>query len=175
MTTMTHTIIPGRLDAALLDQAARGGARWVLSTEANARIEASVQAVRELVAQHAAGYGINTGFGKLAQTRIADDDLAQLQRNLVLSHSAGVGQPLAAPVVRLMLLLKAASLAHGLSGVRPEVIAALLALLNADVLPVVPEKGSVGASGDLAPLAHLTGVLIGEGEAFVRGERMPAL
>jgi len=159
----------------LLEQAARGGARWTLSADANARIEASVQAVRDLVAQHAAVYGINTGFGKLAQTRIADDDLAQLQRNLVLSHSAGVGQPLAAPVVRLMLLLKAASLAHGLSGVRPEVIAALLALLNTDVLPVVPEKGSVGASGDLAPLAHLAGVLIGEGEAFVDGARVPAL
>jgi histidine ammonia-lyase len=135
-----------------------------------------VQAVRDLVAQHAAVYGINTGFGKLAQTRIVDADLAQLQRNLVLSHSAGVGKPLTAPVVRLMLLLKAASLAHGLSGVRPEVIHALLALLNADVLPVVPEKGSVGASGDLAPLAHLAGVLIGEGEAFVgSGERVPAV
>jgi len=172
--TTTLTITPGRLDAAQLEQAAAGGARWALAPEADARIAASVQAVRELVAQHAAVYGINTGFGKLAQTRIADDDLAQLQRNLVLSHSAGVGQPMAAPVVRLMLLMKAASLAHGLSGVRPEVIAALLALLNADVLPVVPEKGSVGASGDLAPLAHLAGVLIGVGEAFVDGERLPA-
>jgi len=173
--TTPITIIPGQLDASLLEQAATGGARWVISPDADARIAASVQAVRDLVAQHAAVYGINTGFGKLAQTRIADVDLAQLQRNLVLSHCAGVGKPLDAPVVRLMLLLKAASLAHGLSGVRPEVINALLALLNADVLPVVPEKGSVGASGDLAPLAHLTGVLIGEGEAFVRGERMPAL
>ena len=173
--TTTHTITPGQLDAPLLEQAAAGGARWAIAPEANARIETSVQAVRDLVAQHAAVYGINTGFGKLAQTRIADDDLAQLQRNLVLSHSAGVGKPLTAPVVRLMLLLKAASLAHGFSGVRPEVINALLALLNADVLPVVPEKGSVGASGDLAPLAHLAGVLIGEGEAFVNGERRPAL
>ena len=173
--TTTHTIIPGQLDAPMLEQAAVGGARWAISPEADARIAASVQAVRDLVSQHAAVYGINTGFGKLAQTRIADDDLAQLQRNLVLSHSAGVGKPLTAPVVRLMLLLKAASLAHGFSGVRPEVINALLALLNADVLPVVPEKGSVGASGDLAPLAHLAGVLIGEGEAFVNGERTPAL
>ena len=175
MDTPHHTIVPGRLDAAMLAQAAAGGARWAISAEADARIAASVQAVRDLVGQHAAVYGINTGFGKLAQTRIADADLAQLQRNLVLSHSAGVGQPLSAPVVRLMLLLKAASLAHGLSGVRPEVIHALLALLNADVLPVIPEKGSVGASGDLAPLAHLAGVLIGEGEAFVGGERLPAL
>ncbi|KQW35550.1 histidine ammonia-lyase [Rhizobacter sp. Root404] len=169
-----HTIVPGRLDATMLEQAAAGGARWAIAASARAGIEASVATVRELVAQHAAVYGINTGFGKLAQTRIADDDLAQLQKNLVLSHSAGVGQPLAAPVVRLMLLLKAASLAHGVSGVRPEVIDALLALLNADVLPVVPEKGSVGASGDLAPLAHLAGVLIGVGEAFVDGRRMPA-
>ncbi|MES2994120.1 MAG: histidine ammonia-lyase [Pseudomonadota bacterium] len=173
-TPQPHTIVPGRLDAALLEQAAVGGARWAIDASARAGIEASVATVRELVAQHAAVYGINTGFGKLAQTRIADDDLAQLQKNLVLSHSAGVGQPLAAPVVRLMLLLKAASLAHGVSGVRPEVIDALLALLNADVLPVVPEKGSVGASGDLAPLAHLAGVLIGVGEAFVGGVRMPA-
>src|SRR5580765_1373855 len=172
--TPHHTLIPGRLDAALLEQAAAGGARWAIDASARAGIEASVAAVRDLVAQHAAVYGINTGFGKLAQTRIADADLAQLQRNLVLSHSAGVGQPLAAPVVRLMLLMKAASLAHGYSGVRPEVIEALLALLNADVLPVVPEKGSVGASGDLAPLAHLAGVLIGVGNAFVRGERVPA-
>jgi histidine ammonia-lyase len=170
-----HTIVPGHLDDAMLALAAAGGAHWAIADSARAGIAASVQAVRELVSRHAAVYGINTGFGKLAQTRIADDDLAQLQRNLVLSHSAGVGQPLTAPVVRLMLLLKAASLAHGVSGVRPEVIDALLALLNADVLPVVPEKGSVGASGDLAPLAHLSGVLIGVGEAFVGGVRMPAL
>jgi histidine ammonia-lyase len=170
-----HTIVPGRLDASMLAQAAAGGARWSIAASAHAGIEASVGAVRELVAQHAAVYGINTGFGKLAQTRIKDADLAQLQTNLVLSHSAGVGRPLSPPVVRLMLLLKAASLAHGFSGVRMEVIGALLALLNADVLPVVPEKGSVGASGDLAPLAHLAGVLIGVGEAFVNGERVPAV
>ena len=176
MTTPTpHAIVPGRLDAARLDAAARGaGHHWSVDASARAGIEASVAAVRELVARHAPVYGINTGFGKLAQTRIADADLAQLQRNLVRSHSAGVGAPLSAPVMRLMLLLKAASLAHGLSGVRLEVIDALLALLNADALPVVPEKGSVGASGDLAPLAHLAGVLIGEGEVDLRGERLPA-
>ena len=172
--TPHHVIVPGQLDASMLERAAAGGARWTLADAARAGIEASVTAVRELVAQHAAVYGINTGFGKLAQTRIQDADLAQLQTNLVLSHSAGVGQPLAAPVVRLMLLLKAASLAHGFSGVRSEVIALLLALLNADVLPVIPEKGSVGASGDLAPLAHLACVLIGVGEAVVDGRRMPA-
>jgi histidine ammonia-lyase len=175
MDTPHHTIVPGQLDASMLAQAAVNGAHWAIAASARAGIEASVQAVRELVSRDAPVYGINTGFGKLAQTRIANDDLAQLQTNLVLSHSAGVGKPLSAPVVRLMLLLKAASLAHGFSGVRPEVIDALLALLNADVLPVVPEKGSVGASGDLAPLAHLSCVLIGVGEAFVNGERVPAL
>src|SRR3989442_13160824 len=172
---MVHTITPGQLDAGMLRSAAQGGSRFSLAASAREPIEASVRAVRELVSRHEAVYGINTGFGKLAQTRIADDQLAQLQRNLVLSHSAGVGAPLAAPVVRLMLLLKAASLAHGVSGVRGELIDALLALLNADVLPVVPEKGSVGASGDLAPLAHLSGVLIGLGEAWVDGQRVPAL
>jgi len=121
MDTPHHSIAPGRLDAAMLEQAAAGGAHWAIAPAARAGIEASVQAVRNLVARHTPVYGINTGFGKLAQTRIADDDLAQLQTNLVLSHSAGVGKPLAAPVVRLMLLLKAASLAHGVSGVRPQV------------------------------------------------------
>ncbi|HUG26341.1 histidine ammonia-lyase, partial [Piscinibacter sp.] len=171
---METTIAPGRLDRAVLQQAAAGGGRFALASSARAGIEASVRAVRELVSRHDAVYGINTGFGKLAQTRIADDQLAQLQKNLVLSHSAGIGRPLEPPVVRLMLLLKAASLAHGISGVRGEVIDALLALLNADVLPVVPEKGSVGASGDLAPLAHLACALIGIGEVFVDGRRVPA-
>lgn len=172
---MLHTISPGQLDASMLQDAAQGTGRFALAPSSRERIAASVRAVRELVSRHEAVYGINTGFGKLAQTRIADDQLAQLQKNLVLSHSAGVGQPLSAPVVRLMLLLKAASLAHGVSGVRGEVVDALLALLNADVLPVVPEKGSVGASGDLAPLAHLAGVLIGIGECVVGGQRLPAV
>lgn len=172
---MTPTVlVPGHLDKAQLQQAIAGRARFAVSSRAHAGIAASVRAVNELVSRHAPVYGINTGFGKLAQTRIADDQLARLQKNLVLSHSAGVGAPLSAPVVRLMLLLKAASLAHGVSGVRAEVIDALLALLAADVLPVIPEKGSVGASGDLAPLAHLAGVLIGVGEAFVDGTRLPA-
>ena len=174
MNTPHHVITPGQIDKTLLEQAANGGARWSIAASAHAAIEASVAAVRDLVARNAPVYGINTGFGKLAQTRIADADLAQLQKNLVLSHCAGVGKPMSAPVVRLMLLLKAASLAHGVSGVRPQVIEALLALLNADVLPVVPEKGSVGASGDLAPLAHMSALLIGVGEGFVDGVRVPA-
>ena len=171
----THALTPGGLDKTLLALAAAGPLKLAIATSARAAIEASVNTVRELVSRNEPVYGINTGFGKLAQTRIADDQLTQLQKNLVLSHSAGIGQPLAAPVVRLMLLLKAASLAHGVSGVRLEVIEGLLALLAHDVLPVIPEKGSVGASGDLAPLAHLAGVLIGVGEAFVGGRRMPAL
>ncbi len=175
MTTGDERIlVPGRLALADLQRVADGPVRFRVDPAARPGIEASVQAVRTLVARHDAVYGINTGFGKLAQTRIADDQLTQLQKNLVLSHSAGVGAPMAPPVVRLMLLLKAASLAHGVSGVRYEVIEALLALLAHDVLPVVPEKGSVGASGDLAPLAHLAGVLIGVGEAFVDGQRLPA-
>ena len=174
MNTPHHVITPGQIDKTVLERAANGGARWSIDPAAHAAIEASVAAVRELVARNAPVYGINTGFGKLAQTRIADTDLAQLQKNLVLSHCAGVGKPMSAPVVRLMLLLKAASLAHGVSGVRPLVIDALLALLNADVLPVVPEKGSVGASGDLAPLAHMSALLIGVGEGFVNGVRVRA-
>src|SRR3982751_2234519 len=135
---MPQMITPGHLDESLLERAAAGaGEEFLLAESARGRIDASVRAVRELVARHEAVYGINTGFGKLAQTRIADDQLAHLQKNLVLSHSAGVGAPLAAPVVRLMLLLKEASLAHGVSGVRVEIVEALLALLNADVLPVI--------------------------------------
>lgn len=173
--TIQPTIItPGRLTDAQLFACMAGGARFALDEAAWPGVEASVAAVRALLGRHEPVYGINTGFGKLAQTRIDDDHLAALQRNLVLSHSAGVGEPLPAPVVRLILLTKAASLAQGYSGVRRVVIEALLALLNADVLPVIPAKGSVGASGDLAPLAHMTGVLIGLGETWVEGRRVPA-
>ena len=119
-------------------------------------------------------YGINTGFGRLAQRRIAAADLEALQHNLILSHSTGVGDPLPDAVVRLILALKANSLAAGASGVRPMLIEALLALHRADVLPVIPSKGSVGASGDLAPLAHLCGVLLGTGTVRVAGESLPA-
>ncbi len=117
-------------------------------------------------------YGVNTGFGKLSDVRIAPDKLAQLQINLVRSHAGGVGQPLSEAESRAMLLLRANVLAKGFSGVRPALLELLVALLNAGVCPVIPEKGSVGASGDLAPLAHLALVVIGEGEAFYRGERM---
>jgi len=130
--------------------------------------------VEQALASGRAIYGVNTGFGKLAQTRIAPDELKLLQRNLVLSHAAGVGAPLEDEVVRLILALKIASLARGYSGVRPVVVERLLDFLNNDILPEVPEQGSVGASGDLAPLAHLSAVLIGEGRARVEGVSMSA-
>ncbi len=117
--------------------------------------------------------GINAGFGKLAGVRIGAADTTALQRNLILSHCAGVGEPLAAPVVRLIAALKLASLGRGASGVRWCVIEQLQHLLSCGVTPIIPAQGSVGASGDLAPLAHLTAVMIGEGEAFYEGTRMP--
>jgi histidine ammonia-lyase len=163
---------PGQIDAAQLAACASRTARFAFDASSWPTVEASGAALRELLARHEPIYGINTGFGKLASTRIADADLAQLQLNLVRSHCTGVGAPLAAPIVRRVLLLKAASLAHGVSGVRREVIEALLALLAADVLPVIPSQGSVGASGDLAPLAHMSAVLIGEGEATAAGARV---
>jgi histidine ammonia-lyase len=138
------------------------------------RIRASAAVVQRAAAGDAPVYGVNTGFGKLAGTRIDGADLAQLQLNLIRSHSVGVGDALAPPVVRLILGLKAASLARGHSGVREAVVDALLAVHNAGLVPFVPSQGSVGASGDLAPLAHLTLALIGEGEFVVDGERCPA-
>ncbi|WP_406855796.1 histidine ammonia-lyase [Alsobacter sp. KACC 23698] len=150
------------------------GSRIALADGSRLQVEAGAAVVAAVVAKGEPVYGVNTGFGKLASVRIADADLAQLQRNIVLSHAAGVGEPLARPVVRLVIALKAASLAQGASGVRPATLDALLALLDADILPVIPAQGSVGASGDLAPLAHMTLGLIGEGEVVAKGERMPA-
>ncbi|MFQ3622149.1 MAG: histidine ammonia-lyase, partial [Acetobacteraceae bacterium] len=135
-------------------------------------VEAAAAAVEAVIERGEVAYGVNTGFGKLAGTRIPPEALSQLQRNIVRSHAAGTGAPLSDPVVRLVLALKAASLARGHSGVRPSVIEALLALRAADALPVIPSLGSVGASGDLAPLAHLALVLIGEGEARLPSGRI---
>lgn len=136
---------------------------------ATRRIAASRSRVEACLSDGQAHYGINTGFGSLSQQRVGRDDLAQLQINLVRSHAAGVGEPLPREIVRAMLLLLAASLSRGLSGVRPAVVERLVGLLNAGVTPVVPSIGSVGASGDLAPLAHAALVLMGEGSADVRG------
>jgi histidine ammonia-lyase len=138
------------------------------------RVRASAEAISRILAQGEPVYGINTGFGKLASTRIAADDLEALQRNIVLSHAAGVGAPSPRAVVRLMMALKLASLAQGASGVRVETLRRLEDLLRLDILPVIPCQGSVGASGDLAPLAHMAAVMIGEGEVNMQGARRPA-
>ena len=136
------------------------------------RVAASRKLIEEIVAKGQRVYGVNTGFGKLSDVTIPPESLAQLQCNLVRSHAGGVGQPLSEGEARAMLLLRANVLAKGFSGCRPALVELLVALLNAGVSPVIPEKGSVGASGDLAPLAHLALVVIGEGEAFYKGERM---
>jgi len=168
-------IAPGQLTLAQLQRLCATERVIVeLDPACRAGVRASAQLVRKATEGNAPVYGVNTGFGKLATTRIARDDLATLQLKLLRSHAVGVGEPLAEPVVRLILLLKAASLARGFSGVREEVIDTLLALHNQGLTPVIPCQGSVGASGDLAPLAHLCLPLVGEGEVFYRGERMPA-
>jgi histidine ammonia-lyase len=139
------------------------------------RIAAAAAAVDRIVAGGATVYGVNTGFGLLAQTRIPDDRLAELQRNLILSHCAGLGAPLPRHIVRLMIVLKLVGLGRGHSGVRPAVIDGLQALLDQDAMPVIPSQGSVGASGDLAPLAHMTAALMGYGLVDVAGTVMPAV
>src|SRR5437764_7477250 len=143
-----------------------------ISSLAQPRIVASRKVVEEIIARDAVVYGVTTGFGKLADVRIAREELGALQLNLVRSHACGIGQPLSEPEVRAMMLLRANVLALGLSGIRGEVIDLLCEMLNRGVHPIVPEKGSVGASGDLAPLAHLALSLIGEGEASVEGKRI---
>jgi histidine ammonia-lyase len=153
---------------------ARGGT-LSLSPEVFAKVDRAAATVAAIVAKGEAVYGINTGFGKLANVRIADRDLETLQRNLVLSHAAGVGEQVSAPIVRLMMALKLVSLGRGASGVRRETMKLLHGMLTGNVIPVVPSRGSVGASGDLAPLAHLAAAMIGEGDAFYGGERMPAV
>ena len=137
-------------------------------------VEGSAAAVARIVAKGEPVYGINTGFGKLASVRIETADLETLQRNIVLSHAAGVGEPMPVPVVRLMMALKLASLAQGASGIRLQTLALLEAMLARGVIPVIPAQGSVGASGDLAPLSHLSAVMIGVGEVFTGAGRIPA-
>jgi histidine ammonia-lyase len=172
---MMEKLCPGEITLAQLRRLC--GAERV-QVELDPACRGNIRASAEIVARAAQGdapvYGVNTGFGKLATQRIARDDLALLQLKLLRSHSVGVGEPLAEPVVRLVMLLKAASLARGFSGVREEVIDTILALHNAGITPVIPCQGSVGASGDLAPLSHMSLPLVGEGEVFFRGERMPA-
>ena len=152
-----------------LDQVAAvaiGGERVAISASARPRIAASRKIIEEIVARDAVVYGVNTGFGKLSDVRVPQDELRLLQLNLVRSHACGIGEPLSESEVRAMMLLRANVLTVGFSGIRPEVIELLCEMLNRRVHPVIPEKGSVGASGDLAPLAHLALSVIGEGEVF---------
>jgi histidine ammonia-lyase len=165
--------IPGHVPLSQWREIYRGGA-VTLDHTALAAIEAGAAAVAEILARGEPVYGINTGFGKLASVRIADADLATLQRNLVLSHAAGVGEPMPIPVARLMIALKLGSLAQGASGVRLSTVRMLEAMLAKNLIPVIPAQGSVGASGDLAPLAHMTAAMLGVGEIFARNERKDA-
>lgn len=151
---------------------AYGRALATLSDEARARIEAARRVVETIVEENRTVYGVNTGFGRLSDVRIERGELRQLQLNLVRSHACGLGAPLSEPEARAMLLLRANVLACGLSGARAELVDTLLRMLERGVVPVIPEKGSVGASGDLAPLAHLALTAIGEGEAFYNGARL---
>lgn len=144
-----------------------------LSPEAYSKISASNRLVAEMAKGERLVYGVNTGIGKLADKRISYDDIKRLQLNLIRSHAAGIGEPLSEPETRAILLLRANVLAKGYSGVRPVVVETLMEMLNRCLHPVIPCRGSVGASGDLAPLAHLALVLIGEGEAIFNGLRMP--
>jgi histidine ammonia-lyase len=150
-----------------------GDEQVAISPSARPRIAASRKVIEQIVAQDAVVYGVNTGFGKLSDVRVPKDELRQLQLNLVRSHACGIGEPMSEPEVRAMMLLRANVLTLGFSGIRWEVIELLCQMLNHRVHAVVPEKGSVGASGDLAPLAHLALSVIGEGEVFFEGQRLP--
>ena len=164
---------PTKIDLATLRRI-WAGASARLDNASMQRVAEAAASVDRIVAGGETVYGVNTGFGLLASTRIPDDRLAELQTNLILSHSAGLGDPLPRHVTRLMIVLKLFGLGRGHSGVRPLVIEALEALLEHDAMPVIPSQGSVGASGDLAPLAHMTAALMGKGRIDVRGEIVPA-
>ncbi|MGM0972365.1 MAG: histidine ammonia-lyase [Bacillota bacterium] len=151
------------------------GVKAAASVESMLRVKSSHEAVRRIVSEEKVIYGINTGFGKFSDVRIDQGDVEDLQLNLIRSHACGVGEPFPESVSRAMLLLRANALLKGFSGVRPVVIETLLALVNKSIHPVIPQQGSLGASGDLAPLSHLALVLMGEGEVFYKGERKPAL
>jgi histidine ammonia-lyase len=170
---MTLTLDPTHIDLNTLRRLWQGET-CKLDEASMVRIRASAASVERIVASGDTVYGINTGFGLLANTRIPQERLAELQRNLILSHSCGLGDALPRGVVRLMIVLKLLGLGRGFSGVRPLVIDALQSLLDEDAMPLIPAQGSVGASGDLAPLAHLIAALLGEGRIEVAGEILPA-
>lgn len=170
---MTVTLHPGSVSLRELEAIYWNGESARLDPAFDAGIQKAADRIAEIAAGNEAVYGINTGFGKLASIKIDAADTATLQRNLILSHCCGVGAPLPDNIVRLIMALKLISLGRGASGVRLDLIRLIEAMLDKRVTPVIPEKGSVGASGDLAPLAHLAAVMMGEGEAFFDGERMP--
>ena len=170
---MTLTLDPTAIDLATVRQLWQGTPANLDAASLD-RIRASAASVERIVAGGETVYGINTGFGLLANTRIPPERLAELQRNLILSHSCGLGDALPRHVVRLMIVLKLLGLGRGYSGVRPLVIDALQSLLDKDAMPLIPAQGSVGASGDLAPLAHLIAALLGEGRIDVAGDILPA-
>ncbi|MCW7547725.1 histidine ammonia-lyase [Photorhabdus sp. APURE] len=168
------TIYPGKLTFNELRQVYLQPVKIALDSQIFPAIEHSVECVNEILAENRTAYGINTGFGLLASTRIEEDDLEKLQRSLVVSHAAGVGEALDDNMTRLIMVLKINSLSRGYSGIRLAVIQALIALVNAEIYPHIPCKGSVGASGDLAPLAHMSLLLLGEGQARYQGQWLPA-
>ena len=172
---MQHIVIePGELTLAQLRDVHRQHIPISLSPDAHAAIHAAEKVVLGVIAENRTVYGINTGFGLLANTKIDVSELELLQRSIVLSHAAGIGNFMTEDVVRLLLLLKINSLSRGYSGIRLQVIQALITLYNKEIYPAIPEKGSVGASGDLAPLAHMSVVLLGEGEVIYQGTRISA-
>ena len=167
-------ITPGELTLDHLREINRHPVSIELNPYCHAQIDRAAKAVADVIEEGRTVYGINTGFGLLANTRIKPEELEILQRSIVLSHAAGIGDFMSESTVRLMMVLKINSLARGYSGIRLKVIEALVQLVNSDVYPAIPKKGSVGASGDLAPLAHMSAVLLGEGEAFHNGKRITA-
>ena len=171
---MNETLVPGAVTLGALANIYWNGTPAKLDDGAHPAIQRASDRISQVAAGNAAVYGVNTGFGKLASIRIPATDTAMLQRNLILSHCCGVGDPLSHNVVRLIMTLKLISLGRGSSGVRIEVIQLIEAMLAKGVMPVIPEKGSVGASGDLAPLAHMTATMIGVSEADFEGERLPS-
>lgn len=170
----TLILNPGQLSLEDCRRCFRQHFTLALNPSATRAIAKAEQCVSKVIEEGRTVYGINTGFGLLANTRIARDELELLQRSIVLSHAAGIGNNMQTSTIRLLMLLKINSLSRGYSGIRLCVIEALITLFNQQVWPVVPQKGSVGASGDLAPLAHMSAVLLGEGEVTINGKRMSA-
>jgi histidine ammonia-lyase len=170
---MTRTLTPGKVTLADLEQIYWNASPIRLDPSAHAGIDRAAARIAEVAAGNEAVYGVNTGFGKLASIKIDRADVATLQRNLILSHCCGVGDPLPKNVVRLIMSLKLLSLGRGASGVRRKLVELIEGMIANGVIPVIPEKGSVGASGDLAPLAHMTSIMLGHGEATVADKRLP--